>query len=268
VEGALETLHDAERVLQAHRVRQALRVELETKRVALWLAVGDINTASRWAACCDGGSERERIALARLSLAQGRASDVQQLLERQRAMAEAGGRNSRLIEILSLQAIALEAQGRPQEAAVALSQALTLARPERHVRVFLDSGRPLCDMLERLAARDATEKIDGAASVPLAGGYVADLLNAFQQERERQRRRAAERISPPLSPADASVDPLTERELEVLRLLAAGLSNKELAARLVVAPSTVKQHLKNIYGKLDVHSRTQAVARGRELDLL
>ncbi len=70
------------------------------------------------------------------------------------------------------------------------------------------------------------------------------------------------------SPADGSPDPLTEREPEVLQLLAEGLSNKEIAGKLVVAPSTVKQHLKNIYGKLDVHSRTQAVARGRELELL
>ena len=120
VEGALDALYDAEQVLQAHRVRQALRVELETKRVALWLAVGDIDTASRWAACCNGGSEREQIALARLKLAQGRAADAQHLLERQRALAEAGGRNGRLIEILGLQALALEALDRPEEASAAL----------------------------------------------------------------------------------------------------------------------------------------------------
>jgi LuxR family maltose regulon positive regulatory protein len=97
---------------------------------------------------------------------------------------------------------------------------------------------------------------------------VRELLDAFRQEREAQRSRVAEAasLSPPL--AETLIDPLTERELEVLRLLAKGLSNREIAARLVVAPSTVKQHLRNIYGKLDVHSRTQAVARGRELDLL
>ena len=77
------------------------------------------------------------------------------------------------------------------------------------------------------------------------------------------------KVASPASPlAEAVVDPLTERELEVLHLLAEGLSNRGIAARLIVAPSTVKQHLKNIYGKLDVHSRTQAVARGRELALL
>jgi LuxR family maltose regulon positive regulatory protein len=256
-EGALDALYDAEQVLQAHRVRQALRVELETKRVVLWLAVGDVDTARRWAACCSGGSEREQIALARLRLAEGRAVDAQHLLERQRARAEAGGRNGRLIEILGLQALALEVQSRPNEASAALLQAVSLGRPEGYVRVFLDLGWPLYELLER-----------SPASAPVAGEYVRSLLAAFRQEREAQRSRMAENA--PLAPtfAQSLADPLTERELEVLHLLADGLSNKEIGDRLVIAPSTVKQHLKNIYGKLDVHSRTQAVARGRELALL
>jgi LuxR family maltose regulon positive regulatory protein len=256
-EGALDVLYDAEQVLQAHRVRQALRVEFETRRVALWLAVGDINAARRWAACCNGGSEREQIALARLSLAEGRASDAQHLLERQQALAEAGGRNGRLIEILGLQALALEAQDRAEEASVALFQAVSLGRPEGYVRVFLDLGWPLYELLER-----------SAVSAPLAGDYGRDLLDAFRQERQAQQNRAVRSAAPTPTLAEALADPLTERELEVLHLLAEGLSNKEIAGRLVVAPSTVKQHLKNIYGKLDVHSRTQAVARGRELALL
>jgi LuxR family maltose regulon positive regulatory protein len=256
VEGALAALYAAEQVLQAHRIRQALRVEFETKRVALWLAVGDVDAARRWATCCNGGSEREQIALARLSLAEGRASDGLHLLERQRSLAEAGGRNGRLIEILGLQALALQAQNRPREASAALFQAISLGRPEAYVRVFLDLGWPLYELLER-----------SAAGAPFAGDYVRDLLAAFRQEREAQRNRGAEAAPLIPAPAEPLAEPLTERELEVLHLLAEGLSNKEIARRLVVAPSTVKQHLKNIYGKLDVHSRTQAVARGRELAL-
>lgn len=256
-EGALAALFQAEQVLQAHRVRQALRVELETKRVALWLAVGDVDAARRWAAYCNGGSEREQIALARLSLAEGRASEALHLLEQQQALAEAGGRYGRLIEILGLQALALQAGGRPEEANAALFQALSLGRPEGHVRVFLDLGWPLYKLLEQ-----------SLPSAPFAGDYVRDLLAAFRQEREAQRDPGSEAAPLILTPAEALADPLTERELEVLHLLAEGLSNKEIGRRLVIAPSTVKQHLKHIYGKLDVHSRIQAVARGRELALL
>jgi LuxR family maltose regulon positive regulatory protein len=125
------------------------------------------------------------------------------------------------------------------------------------VRVFLDLGWPLYELLER-----------SVASAPFAGDYVRDLLAAFRQERTVRRSRMAETSSLKPMLAQAMADPLTERELEVLHLLAEGLSNKEIAGRLVVAPSTVKQHLKNIYSKLDVHSRTQAVARGQELALL
>jgi LuxR family maltose regulon positive regulatory protein len=134
--------------------------------------------------------------------------------------------------------------------------------------VFLDLGWPLYELLRRSAARVTAARTPGAAIAPVMRDYVHKLLDAFLQEREAQRSRGAEAVSllPPLT--EALIDPLTERELEVLRLLAEGLSNKEIAERLIVAPSTVKQHLKNIYSKLDVHSRTQAVARGRELALL
>ena len=121
------------------------------------------------------------------------------------------------------------------------------------MRIFLDLGQPLRGLLERLATPGPT------------GDHVRDLLDAFRQESEAQRSRKA---GAAVALSEVLVDPLTERELEVLQLLAEGLSNKEIATRLIVAPSTIKQHLKNIYGKLDVHSRTQAVARGRELALL
>jgi LuxR family maltose regulon positive regulatory protein len=223
----------------------------------LWLAVGDIDSAGRWAACCNGGSEREQVTLARLHLAEGRACEARRLLERQRALAEAGGRNGRLIEILSVQALALKAQDRLEEASATLLQAISLGRPEGYVRAFLDLGWPLYELLAQ-----------SAASAPFAGQYVQDLMAAFRQEQEARRNRVAEEASLAPSLTVVLADPLTERELEILHLLAEGLSNKEIAERLIVAPSTVKQHLKNIYSKLDVHSRTQAVARGRELALL
>jgi LuxR family maltose regulon positive regulatory protein len=268
VEGALDALRSAEQAEHVHHVRLATRIELRFSRVVQWLAMGDVEVASHWAEMCDGGSELEQMTLARLRLAQGRAPEAQRLLDRQRALAEEGGRTGRLIEILALLALALEAQGRPEEADATLSQALSLARPEGYVRVFLEMGEPLRELLERSATRGTAAGTEHAAVTRVEADYARQLLDAFQQEREAHRGRVTGRISAPPSPTEALVDPLTERELEVLHLLAEGLSNKEIASRLVVAPSTVKQHLKNIYGKLDVHSRTQAVARGRELALL
>lgn len=251
VEGAMKALHAAEQAVQTHPFQLALMIEFRTARVAQWLAVGDIKMASRWAEECKGGSELEQIVLARLLLAQNRAAEAQKLLTNQRSLAETGGRTRRLIEILALQAMTLEAQGLSAKAEEALFQAISLAQPEKYMRVFLDLGQPLQKLLERAASRGVD-----------AGGYVHALLSAFQHER------GVDVSSPSAQPAEALIDPLTERELEVLRLLADGLSNKEIAGKLFVAPGTVKQHLKNISRKLDVHGRMQAVRRGQELKLI
>jgi LuxR family maltose regulon positive regulatory protein len=258
VEGATEALRSAEKHMQTYPFQLAITIEFKTARVTQCLAVGDVEMASQWAEECGGGSEMEQIALARLRLAQGEAAGAQRLLVQQHALAEEGGRYGRLIEILGLQAIALKAQGQANEAATTLSHALSLARPEGYRRLFLDMGRPLCDLLEQLVTRDTT-----AESRSITEEYVRDLLDAF-----RHQDRAKETVSLPSSATEALLDPLTRREQDVLELLAEGLTNREIAGRLVVAPSTVKQHLKNIYHKLDVHSRTQAVARGREMNLL
>ncbi len=268
VDGALDALRNAERTMQSHHVRLATRIELQTSRVVQWLMLGEVATATHWTEEFSGSSESEQITLARLRLAQGRAVDAQRLLARQRALAEAGGRTGRCIEILGLQALALEALGRSDEAGEALSQALSLAGPEGYMRLFLDLGWPMSELLGALAAQGTAARAPTTAMVPYAGNYVRDLLAAFQQEREAHGSQAARVTTHQPSLVEALPDPLTERELGVLQLLAEGLSNKEIASKLVIAPSTVKQHLKNIYGKLDVHSRTQAVARGRELEIL
>jgi LuxR family maltose regulon positive regulatory protein len=128
----------------------------------------------------------------------------------------------------------------------ALGEALSLAEPGGYLRVFLDEGEPMAGLLRQAASRG------------IAPAYVAKLLAAFEPE-------SAEGAAPQPQPL---VEPLSERELEVLRLLAAGLSNPEIAEELVVAVSTVRSHCKSIYGKLGVHRRWDAVQQAQELGLI
>lgn len=227
-----------------------MMIEFKTARVIQWLNAGNVAMASRWAKEC-GSSEQEQIARARLWLAQGLNEDAQRLLDQQATLAETGDRMGRLIEILALKAIALDSLGQPAEAATALSRAFSLSQPEGYLRVFLDLGLPLRKLLERTPMHGAD-----------ADEQVKALRNAFHSEGR------SDAIPLPLSSAEALIDPLTGRELEVLQLLAEGLSNKEIAERLVVAPGTIKQHLKNMSRKLNARGRMQLVRRGRELKLL
>jgi len=193
----------------------------------------------------------EQIALARLRLAQGQAAEALRLLEAQHAAAEAGRRTGRLVGIQCLQALALADLGCVEEAEATMIEALLLGWAEGYRRVYLDPDARMVAILERLTRHNASSD---RPVQKIARAYADELLAA--------REGPADRLS------FGNYDPLTERELEVLQLLAGGLTNKDMAENLVVAPSTIKQHLKNIYSKLDVHSRTQAVARGRELNLL
>ncbi|MBN1136192.1 MAG: hypothetical protein JXM73_06385, partial [Anaerolineae bacterium] len=187
----------------------------------------------------------ERLILARLMIGQGQPQDGLAILERLLPRMEREGRWGSAIEGHILTALALQAAGDTPQAAAALEQALSLAEPEGYVRIFADEGAPLADLLRQAAARGAAPE------------YVGRLLAAI---------RAGERGPAPDIPG--LVEPLADREIEVLRLIAAGLSNQEIAEELVVAVSTVKWHINNLYGKLGVSSRTQAIARARELELL
>jgi LuxR family maltose regulon positive regulatory protein len=165
--------------------------------------------------------------------------------------AEAGGRTSKMIEILILQALSLQAQGDIDQAITTLEKALTLAEPEGFIRVFVDEGLPMAQLLYEAVARG------------IAPDYVRRLLAAFPLAEPEQTG-----PSKTQAPGSELIEPLSERELEVLQLIAEGLTNPEIAARLYLALNTVKAHTRNIYGKLGVNNRTQAVARARALGVL
>ena len=157
------------------------------------------------------------------------------------------GKAGWLVETLVLQAMALHSQNKTVHAFTVLEKALSLAKPEGYVRVFVDEGPPMVALLRQ------------AVSQSILPDYTGRLLAAFGEEP----RGAAEG-----KPISALIEPLSERELQVLRLVADGLSNQEIADALILAVGTVKAHVHNIYGKLGVHGRTQAIARAREQSLL
>jgi LuxR family maltose regulon positive regulatory protein len=211
--------------------------------------------------------EAEYLVLARVWIAQARAgtsgdtlSRALRLLDRLMADAALKARQASVLESLILQALALAAQGNGPDALAALVQALTLAAPEGYVRLFVDEGAPMRILLQRLDPGIVASRPD----------YVPLLLAAFAVEPGVVRGRAEPVVKhSAATAAPATLDePLTEREREVLRLIAAGHSNAEIAQALVIALSTVKTHTNTIFGKLGVASRTQAIARARELRLL
>jgi LuxR family maltose regulon positive regulatory protein len=188
--------------------------------------------------------EPEYLLLLRLLLAQGEYDAVRSLAERLLHMAEAAKRVGRVIEVLVLQALAFQGKRDMDQALSVLERALALAQPEGYCRVFLDEGEPMAKLLFQAKAHR------------IGQGYASELLSA-----------SSEVFSTELPSAQLLVEPLTLRELEVLKLIEAGYSNQDIADRLVISMPTVKRHISNIYAKLGVESRTQAVSIGRELRL-
>ena len=201
--------------------------------------------------------EFEHVTLARMRIAQFKNEGAEnaileavQLLKRLLKAAEDAGRMGSVIEMLALLALAHEAQGGISAALSSLEHALTLAAPEGFTRVFVDEGPPMARLLYEMLSRDINPD------------FVRRLLAAFPTDEPQQAG------SPPTPAQSGLVEPLSERELEVLQLIAQGLTNHEIASRLFVSQNTGKAHTRNIYGKLDVHNRTQAIARARVLGIL
>ncbi|GAA1646519.1 LuxR C-terminal-related transcriptional regulator [Georgenia ruanii] len=255
LDAALELLDDAERVYTADMFPDVRPIP--ALRARLRLARGELGEALAWvrarALSVDDDlsylREFEHLTLARVLLAryttdgdERSLGEATVLLERLLRAAEEGRRTGSVLEVLVLRARVLQARGDGAAAQAALRRAITLAEPEGYVRVFADEGRPLVTVLravEKQGASRAYVRRLLAAAVPSAGGAAPQLIA-----------------------------PLSDRELDVLRLLRTDLSGPEIARELVVSLNTVRTHTKNVYAKLGVTSRRAAVRRAEELGLL
>jgi LuxR family maltose regulon positive regulatory protein len=257
LDGTLDLLGEAERLYTSDFFPNVRPVTALVTRV--WVAQVRVGEALGWAREQDLDvsddlsylREFEHITLARVLLARSKSErrdssmlEAMGLLEHLLQAAQAGGRTGSVIEILVLQALAHQTQGDIPAALAPLQQALSLAEPEGYVRMFVDEGSPMAHLLEE-AAKDG-----------IAPNYVRHLLIALGKAEDR----------PPVT--QGLIEPLSERELEVLRLLGTDLNGPEIARELVVSLNTMHTHTKNIYSKLGVNNRRAAVRRAEELDML
>ena len=248
-EHALSLLTEAD----ANHRRDPLPVvrSVAAMKARIRLAQGDVAAAARWATEQELRSddaltflrEYDHMTLARVLVAQDALGEAIELLQRLGAATQAGGRLRRHIEALALEALAHQRLGQIREALDAIARALELAEEEGHLRVFEVEGTPMRDLLRQATARG----IAGAWTRRILVGVDAPAVDPQQP------------VAPQL---------LTAREHEILRLIAAGMRNQEIARQLFISPATVKRHIANVYTKLDASHRTDALRRATALNLL
>ncbi len=263
--GALDLFDEAERLYMSDFSPNVHPIAARKTRV--WIAQGRLGESLNWLREQGLSAEDdftylhefEHITLAMILLARYRSdhtdniSETIRFLERLLKAAQEGGRIGSVIEILVLQALAHQAQGDISAALIPLQEALTLAEPEGYVRMFLDEGSPMAQLLHEAAARR------------IMPNYTAKLLAGFEAEQHRYAEESPF-LATPVS--QSLIEPLSQRELEVLRLFKTELSGPEIANQLVVALSTIRTHTESIYRKLDVNNRRAAVKRAAELGLI
>jgi LuxR family maltose regulon positive regulatory protein len=276
--GAQEAVNKATQLAVQFDATEIDDLVVELYQAYLWIVQGDFDAVERWAAKrelvgADAVLEVELptsmesrmrkyecLALARTWIAQGRLEDALTLLDSLAPLAERRERPALAIEIQALKALARQAQGDTYAAVAELERALKIGEPEGYVRIFLDQGPAMVQLLKETASRGVSV------------GYAERLLAAAEQGSSKLPVPSSPQVTPlkPKSPkpGDQLVEPLSQRESEVLQLLATSLSSSEIADELSVAVSTVRSHTKSIYSKLNVRRRLEAVERARELGLL
>jgi LuxR family maltose regulon positive regulatory protein len=247
VPGATAVLDEAEEFLRQHDFMFRMP-DVAAAQVLTLLHQGNL------AAAADLAETYELpISRARVHLAQGDPSAALATLEPLVWRVEAKGWEDEQLKVVVLQAVAHHAHGEKDEALQALDDALALAKPGGFIRIFVDEGMPMAQLLSE------------AAAYGIMPDYTSRLLDVFEAEEEKSEDKSHPH---PASSDQPLIEPLSQRELEVLQLIAQGLSNREISQRLFLALDTVKGHNRKIFGKLEIHTRTEAIARARELGLL
>jgi len=262
-------LQTAEALAQQQRDAYHPRLVV-VERVGFWLAADNLQAARAWAEQAVFTPETwnhtrawEFLTLIRVYLALGQYDQACTALHRFSPFLDRPGDELTTSSFLALHAVALYRGGECEQARAVALRLVALTEPESSIRLYLDAGEPMQHLLQELL----DTQHDQENSLPsVAVAYIAKLLAAFAQQHKRtpSRRSRAPRLPQP----PALAEPLTQREQEVLHLLAAGASNREIAAQLVISLATAKKHVSNLLGKLDAESRTQAIARARERSLL
>jgi LuxR family transcriptional regulator, maltose regulon positive regulatory protein len=261
---AVETIEKGSQVVHTSGVFSEARDTVETAEIKLLLKQGKNLAVDRWAHSLENSiesgnplrfeNELAHITLARVFLARKKWNESIGLLSRLETNARSGGRMGRLIEILILEALAQQKLNKPAQALENLAKSLALAEPEGYIRVYMDEGEPMRLLLAQwLAHADNNTLRD----------YVIRLLSYYDAEVKK-----VTVTQEKASQAKNLVEPLSQRELEVLHIIALGKTNQEIAKQLIVSPGTIKAHTASIYRKLDVSNRTEAVSRARQLGII
>ena len=258
--GAFSVLKKLNESTREFRLPPWITNVVAANNVYSWLANGNLDAATQWAkekglSVDDEPThlrEPEHIALVYILIAQGQLDDADRLLKRLIENATAGDRVYVVIEMRLMRALILKAQQNRSAALGELKVALSLAEPGGLILIFVSKGMPVAELLEEIVAVRKRDHND--INVGFSLSYPKKILSAFKAVMQTKN--------------EGLVDPVSDRELEVLHLIAAGLSNREIAKKLFISLNTVKSHTKSINSKLNVNSRTKAVARAKDMGLL